>query len=117
MSPFKKSAVKGSNNKRKEPVIDLTSFSPKSKKTQSSAGVFDDTQFRSYTAFQGYSSYFERAPMVIERIFEQATLLDTNIPKWLASKDWNYLLSNFDDPYEELVKEFYANVLFDGKKL
>ena len=27
MSPFKKLAVKGSNNKRKELVIDLTSFS------------------------------------------------------------------------------------------
>ena len=109
--------MKGSSNKGKEPVIDLTSFSSKSKKTQSSVGVFNDTQLRSYIAFQVYSSYFERAPMVIERVVEQATLLDTNIPKWLASKDWNYLLSNLDDPYEELVKEFYVNVLFDGKKL
>ena len=55
--------------------------------------------------------------MAIERVVEQATLLDTNIPKWLASKDWNYLLSNLDDPYEELVKEFYANALFGGEEL
>ena len=82
------------------------SFSPKSKKTRSSAGVFDDTRFRSYTAFQAYLSYFESALMVVEWVVEQATLLDTNIPKWFTSKYWNYLLSNLNDPYEELVKEF-----------
>ena len=87
MSPFKKSTVKESNGKGKELVIDLNSFSPKSKKTRSSVGVFDDTQFRSYIAFQAYFNYFQNAPMVIERVVEQATLLDTNIPKWFASKD------------------------------
>ena len=55
--------------------------------------------------------------MLIERVIEQASLLDTNIPKWFASKDWNHLLSNFEDPYEVLVKEFYANVLFNGDEL
>ena len=55
--------------------------------------------------------------MVIERVVEQATLLDTNFPKWFISKDWNYLLSNLEDPYEEIVKEFYANALFDGEEL
>ena len=55
--------------------------------------------------------------MVIERVVEQATLLDTNFPKWFVSKDWNYLLSNLEDPYEEIVKEFYANALFDGEEL
>ena len=117
MSPFKRLAVKGSSSKGKEPFINLTSFSPKSKKTQFSAGVFNDTQFRSYTAFQAYSSYFKSAPMVIERVVEQATLLDTNIPKCLTSKDWNYLLSNLDDPYEELMKELYVNALFDREEL
>ena len=87
MSPFKKLVVKGGSSKGKEPIIDLTSFSPKLKKTQSLARVFDDTRFRSYTAFQAYSSYFKSAPMVIERVVEQATILDTNIPKWFASKD------------------------------
>ena len=55
--------------------------------------------------------------MLIERVVEQASLLDMNIPRWFASKDWNYLLSNLEDPYEELVKEFYANALFDGDEL
>ena len=54
--------------------------------------------------------------MVIERVVEQTTL-HTNIPKWFASKDWNYILSNLEDPYEELVKKFYANAIFDGDEL
>ena len=109
--------MKGSSSKQKEPVIDLTSFSLKSKKIWSSVEFFDDTRFRSYTAFQAYLSYSENALMVIEWVVEKDTLLDTNIPKWLASKDWNYLLSILDDPYEELVKEFYANAFFDGEEL
>ena len=40
-SPFKKSAMKGSSSKGKEPVIDLDSLTPKSKKTQSSTGFYD----------------------------------------------------------------------------
>ena len=117
MSPFKNSTVKGGNSKAKEPVIDLSSFSPKLKKTWSSTKVYDDTRFKSYVAYQAYLNCFKDAPMLIERVIEQASVLDMNIPKWFASKDWNYLLSNFEDPYEELVKEFYANAIFDGDEL
>ena len=117
MSPFKNSTMKGGNSKAKEPVIDLSSFSPKLKKTRSSTKVYDDTRFKSYVAYQAYLNCFKDAPMLIERVIEQASLLDMNIPKWFASKDWNYLLSNFEDPYEELVKEFYANAIFDGDEL
>ena len=117
MSHFKKPIVKGSYSKGNEPIIDLSNFSPKSKKTRSSTGVFDDTRFRSYTAYQAYLNYFIDSPMVIELVVEQASLLDTNIPKWFASKDRNYLLSNLEDPYEELEKEFYVNAFFDGDEL
>ena len=55
--------------------------------------------------------------MLAERVVEQASLLDMNIPKWFATKDWNYLLSNFKDSYEEFVKEFFANAIFDGGEL
>ena len=106
MSPFKKSTMKGDCSKGKETMIDLDSFSPKSKKTRSSTGVYDDTCFRSYAAYQAYLHHFKGVPMLIERVIEQGSLLDMNIPKWFASKGWNYLLSNLEDPYEELVKEF-----------
>ena len=104
MSPFKKSAMKGGSSKVKESMIDLDSLSPKSKKTRSSTRVYVDTSFRSYAAYQAYLNCFKDAPMLIERVVEQASLLDTNIPKWFTSKDCNYLLSSLKDPYEELVK-------------
>ena len=55
--------------------------------------------------------------MLVERAVEQASLLDTKIPTWFATKDWNYLFSNFDDAYENMVKEFYANAIVEGEEL
>ena len=55
--------------------------------------------------------------LLVERAVDQASLLETKIPKWFATKDWNYLLSNLDDAYENLVKEFYANAIFEGDEL
>ena len=87
MSPFKKSAVKGGSSKMREPVIDLDSFTLKSKRTRSSIGFYDVDKFRSYAAFQDYEKYFKDAPLLDERVVKQATLLDTSIPKWFATKD------------------------------
>ena len=58
MSLFKKATVKGGGSKGKEPVIDVDDFSPKTKRTSSSSGVFDPNKFRSYAAFQTYENYF-----------------------------------------------------------
>ena len=55
--------------------------------------------------------------MLVESVVEQASLLDTTIPKWYVTKDWNFLLSNFDETYEEMVREFYANAIYDGDEL
>ena len=52
-----------------------------------------------------------------ERVVEQAFLLETKIPKWFATKDWNYLLSNLDDAYENMVNKFYANAIVEGEEL
>jgi len=49
--------------------------------------------------------------LLVERAIDQPSFLDTNIPKWFATKDWNFLLSNLDDAYENLVTEFYANAI------
>jgi len=117
MSPFKKLAVKGSNSKGKELVVDVNSLTPKLKKTCSSIGFYDPDKFKSYAAFQAYESYFKDAFLLVERAVDQASLLETNIPKWFSSKDWNYLLTNLDDAYEQMVKEFYANAIFEGDEL
>ena len=117
MSPFKTSNVKGASNKGKEPVIDVDDLSPRPKGTRSTIGVFDPDKFRSYAIFQDYEIYFRDALLLVERAVDQASLLETKIPKWFATKDWNYLLSNLDDAYENLVKEFYANAIFEGDEL
>ena len=73
--------------------------------------------FRSYAAFQTYTSQFRDAPLLVERAVDQHSLLDTNIPIWFATKDWNFLLSNLEEAYENLVKEFYANVVVEGEEI
>ena len=34
-----------------------------------------------------------------------------------ATNDWNFLLYNLDDAYENLVKKFYANAIVEGEEL
>ena len=75
MSPFKKSVVKGSGSKGKEPVIDLDNLTPKSKKSWSSTGFYDAEKFRSYVASQAHENYFRIAPLLVERVVDQASLL------------------------------------------
>ena len=35
----------------------------------------------------------------------------------LLEETWNFLLSNLDDAYENMVKEFYANAIIEGEEL
>ena len=117
MSPFESSTIKGGNSKGKEPMIDVDNSSPRSKRTRFSTRVYDLDLFRSYIAFQTYTNYFWDAPLLVERAVDQPSLLDTNIPFWFATKDWNFLLSNLEDAYENLVKEFYANAIIEGEEI
>ena len=117
MSPFNRLAVKRGSSKGNEPVIDVDNLSPRLKRTQSPTGVYDPDKFRSYAAFQAYESYFRDALLLVERVVDQPFLLDTKIPKWIATKDWNFLLSNLDNAYKNMVKEFYANAISDGEEL
>ena len=55
--------------------------------------------------------------MLVERAVDRPSPLDTNIPKWFATKDWNFFLSNLDDAYENLVQKFYANAIVEGDEL
>ena len=68
-------------------MIDLNSLSLKSKKTRSSTGIYDVTHFKSYIAYQAYLNNFMGAPVLIERVVEQGSLLDINISKWFVTKD------------------------------
>ena len=115
MSPFKRSTVKGGSSKGKELVIDVDDLSPKPKRARFPTGVYDPHKFRSYATFQTYVNYFRDTSLLVERAIDQPSLLDTKIPIWFAIKDWNFLLSDLDDAYENLVKKFYANSIVEGK--
>ena len=117
ISPFKRVAVKGGSSKGKEPVIDVDDLSPRTKRIRSPSRVFDPNKFRSFATFQTHESYFRNATPLLERVVDQSSLFDIDIPKWFAHKDWNYLFSDIDDAYENLVKEFYANAIVEGGEL
>ena len=117
MSPFERVTVKGGNSKGKEHVINVDDLFPRLKRNRSSSGIYDPNKFRTYAAFQTHEKYFRDAKPLLERALDQSSLSDTNIPKWFATKDWNYLLSTLDDAYENLVKEFYANAIVEGDDL
>ena len=54
--------------------------------------------------------------MLVERVVDQPSLRDTNIPIWFATMDWSFLLSTLEDAYENMVKEFYANAIVNGEE-
>ena len=92
----------------KEQVIDLMS-SPMSKRTRHLPDGFDNKRFKTLLEFQSYTNNFESAPTMVERIVWFDTLGSTFILKIFANKDWANLFGNFEDPVDELVKEFYSN--------
>ena len=98
-------------------MIDVDNPSPRTKRTRFSTEVYDPDLFRSYAAFQTYTSQFQDATLLVEKAVDQHSLLDMNIPIWFATKDWNFLLSNLEDAYENLVKEFYANAVVEGEEI
>ena len=117
MCPFKSAAVKGGSNKGKELVIDVDDSFPRPKRTQSPSEVYDPHKFRSYAAFQAHENYFRDATPLVERAVDQPSLRETNIPIWFATKDWNFLLSDLDVAYVNMVKEFYAIAIVGGDEL
>ena len=109
--------MKDGCSKGKEPMIDLTSSPQRQKRSRSSPSDFNHSRFKSFAAYQSYLNNFKNAPLVLEHLVEQHTLSNTNIPQYFASKDWNCLMNEFDEVYESLVKEFYANAFFDDHEL
>ena len=87
MSPFKKSTMKDGCSKGKEPMIDLTSSPQRQKRSRSSPSDFNHSRFKSFATYQSYLNNFKNAPLVLERLVEQHTLSNTNIPQYFASKD------------------------------
>ena len=41
----------------------------------------------------------------------------TFVPRIFEARDWADLFGNFEDPVDELVKEFYSNARYTGVEL
>ena len=54
---------------------------------------------------------------MVERVVKFETLGTTFIPRIFEAKDWVDLFGNFEDPINELVKEFYSNARYTGVEL
>ena len=70
----------------KEPVIDVPS-SPVSKRTRHSSHDSNSERFNTSLDSQTFSSIFEKAPTVVERIVRFDTLGTTFIPRIFEEKD------------------------------
>ena len=97
-------------------MIDVPS-SPSSKWTQHLSQDSNNERFRTLLDSQTFSSIFIKAPIVVERVVKFDTLGTTFIPRIFETKDWADLFGNFEDPIDELVKEFYSNARYIRDKL
>ena len=64
-----------------------------------------------------YSSVFDVASSIVERVVEFDILKTTFVPQILESRGWVDLFGNFEDPMDELVKDCYSNTSDLGVEL
>ena len=53
----------------------------------------------------------------MERVVQFDTLSTTFVPRIFEARDWADLFRNFEDPVDELVKEFYSNARYTRVEL
>ena len=104
------------SSRGKEIAIDVPS-SPISKQTRRSSQDSNSEKFKTPLDSQTHSSIFQKAPTVVERVVKFDTLGTKFIPRIFEAKDWVDLFGNFEDPIDELVKEFYSNARYTGVEL
>ena len=97
----------------KDIVIDVPSF-PVSKRTCRSTQDSNSERFRTPLNSHTHSSIFQNAPTVVEQVIKFDSLRTTFILRIFEAKDWADLFGNFEDPIDELVKEFYSSARYTG---
>ena len=72
----------------------------------------NNERFRTTFDSQTNSSIFIDATPIVERVVKFDTLGTTFLPRIFEARDWVDLFGNFEDPVDELVKEFYSNARY-----
>ena len=62
-------------------------------------------------------AFFLDAPTIAGRVVQFDILGTTFIPRIFEARDWADLFGNFEDPVDELVKEFYFNARYTRVEL
>ena len=93
-------------------IVTNDQLTPVAKRTRLSSQSSKDSnceRFRTPLSSLIYSSIFDVASPIVERVVEFDTLKTTVVPRIFKSRDWADLFANFEDPMDELVKECYSN--------
>ena len=61
--------------------------------------------------FERYNKFYERAPIIQERLVDLFDLKESFIPSCFQDRGWEKLLSDLLGVCEPLIREFYANVV------
>ena len=107
------------SSKGKDIITDISS-SLVAKQTRLSSQLSKDSnceRFKTPLDSQTHSSIFEDATSIVECVVKFDSLGTTFIPRIFEAKDWANLFGNFEDPMEELVREFFSNARYIGVKL
>ena len=99
------------SSKRKDVVTDdpSTLIAKQIRLSSQSSKYSNCERFRTPLNSQIYSSIFDVASPIVERVVEFDTLGTTFVPQIFESRDWADLFGNFEDPMDEMVKECYSN--------
>ena len=101
-------------------IVPSDQSTPIAKRTRLSSQLskdFNCKRFRTPLNSHIYSSIFDLASPIVERVVKSNTLTTTFVPRIFESRDWAALFGNFEDPMDELVKECYFNISDLGVKL
>ena len=101
-------------------IVPSDQSTPISKWTRLSSQSSKDSnceRFRTPLNSHIYSSIFDLAYLIVERVVEINTLKTTFVPRIFESRDWVALFRNFEDLMDELVKECYSNISDLGVEL
>ena len=101
-------------------IVPSDQSTPIAKRTQLLSQSSKDSnceRFRTPLNSHIYSSIFDLASQIVERVVEFTTLKTTFVPQIIESRDWAALFGNFEDPMDELMKECYSNISDLGVKL
>ena len=94
-----------------------TPIAKRTRLSSQSSKDFNFERFRTPINSHIYSSIFDLASHIVERVVEFNTLKTTFVPWIFESRDWAALFGNFEDPMDELVKECYSNISDLGVEL